>query len=374
LISALMLQTSNAGVAWYRLTSWSSAAHRVKAFNAFQPWWNKSLTETHPWELDLDDPILRRRILGELNAHSQTAEVVVSQMVHTRAALTVLEGMKAMYKIPLVTEIDDNILSTPTYNPANAVYGQGSNFRALAIEQFRLSDAMVVSTPYLKEVYSEFCENIYVVPNSLDFRIWDNLKHRRNKDLIRIGWAGGASHDEDLRIIEPVMRKILAKHPSVRFCFVHGIPSFFKGIEGVEAVHDFTRIDRYPQFLASRAFDIGIAPLVDNSFNRGKSNLRWLEYSGLKIPTVASKVGHFAETITQAEDGLLCETEQDWMDSLEWLISDEVARRKIGKNANRKARADFNADSNIQIYREALEEIGARGQVVKMPETQEATA
>ena len=372
--SALFLTTSNAGVAWYRMTSWSTAAHRNKAFPALQPWWDKSSTETHPWEVDIDDPILRRRILGELNDHVQKADVVVAQMVHTRAALTVLEGIKAMYKIPLVTEIDDNILSTPTYNPANAVYGQGSGFRALAIEQFRMSDAMVVSTPYLKEVYSEFCGNIYVVPNSLDFRTWDNLKHRRNKDVIRIGWAGGASHDEDLRLIEPVMRHILDKHPTVKFCFVHGIPSFFKGIDRVEAVHDFTRIDRYPQFLASRAFDIGIAPLVDNAFNRGKSNLRWLEYAGLKVPCVASKVGHFAETISQAEDGLLCENKQDWIDSLSWLISDEVARKKIGKNANQKARRQFNVDLNIQSYRKFLSEIADRGQVVKMPETQEATA
>ena len=373
-VSALFLQTSNAGVAHYRIHAWALAAHRMKSFYSFAPWFDKTLTQTHPWEVDLDDSIQRRRLLGELNEHVQKADVVVSQMVHTRAALTVLEGMKAMYKIPLVTEIDDNMLSTPLYNPASAVYGQGSHFRALAIEQFRMSDALVVSTHYLKEVYSEFCPNIYVVPNSLDFRVWDNLRHKRNKDVIRIGWAGGASHDEDLRIIEPVVHKILAKHPTVRFCFVHGIPDFLRNIERVETVSDFTRIDRYPQFLASRGFDIGIAPLVDNAFNRGKSNLRWLEYSGLKVPTVASKVGHFAETITQESDGLLCETEKDWFDSLSFLISDENARRKMGKNANQTARKKFNVDVNIMGYREALDEVAARGQVVKIAEVVEASA
>lgn len=373
-VSALFVPTSNAGVQQYRFTNFTMAAFRMKAFHALQLWWDKAATETAPWEIELDDSIIRRRILGELNQRAQETDVIVSQMVHTRAALTVLEGMKACYKLPLVTEIDDNILSTPTYNPASAVYGQGSRFRALAIEQFRMSDAMIVSTPALKEVYSEFCDNIYVVPNSLDFRVWDNLKHRRNDGLIRIGWAGGASHDEDLRIIEPVVHAILAKHPTVVFCFVHGIPDFLRGIDRVESVNAFTRIDRYPQFLASRGFDIGIAPLVDNAFNRGKSNLRWLEYSGMKVPTVASKVGHFAETIKQAEDGLLCENEKDWLDSLSWLISDENARRKIGKNANQRARKDFNADINIQVYKSALEEIAERGQVIKVGEIVEATA
>lgn len=373
-ISALFVPTTNAGVQQYRFTNFTTAAFRNKAFNALQLWWDKSATETAPWEVEIDDPAYKHRIKAELDDHAKKADVLVSQMCHTEGALIELVRLKVENKIPLVTEIDDDIMHTPTYNPANAVYKQGSGapFRRIAIDQFRMSDAMIVSTPYLAEVYSEFCQNIYVVENSLDFRIWDNLRHRRNKDVIRIGWAGGASHDEDIRIVEPVVHKILAKHPTVSFTFVHGIPQFLRRIDRVEAVNDFTRIDRYPQFLASRGFDIGIAPLVDSAFNRGKSNLRWLEYAGMKVPCVASRVGHFAETITQAEDGLLCETEAEWMDSLSWLISDENARRKMGKNANQTARKNFNVDLNIQTYRQALEEIRDRGQVIKMPEAQEA--
>lgn len=376
MIKALFIQCSNAGVAWYRLTSWSSAAFRNKTFNVLQPWWDKSLTDTHPWEVDIIDPSFKKRIIDELDDHAKKADVIVSQMAHTVYSLGVLEGIKSIYKIPLVTEIDDNILSTPTYNPANVVYGQGSQFREIAIKQFSISDAMIVSTPHLKETYAGFCDNIYVAPNSLDFRIWDNLKHRRNKDLIRIGWAGGASHVEDLRIIEPVVKKTLEKHPPVKFCFVHGIPDFFLGNDRIEAVRDFARIDRYPQFLASRAFDIGLAPLEDNSFNRGKSNLRWLEYAGMKVPCVASDVGHFHETITSEENGMLCDSETEWLDALDWLISDENARKKMGKNANQLARKNFNIDVNIQDYNKYLTEVVDRGQVVKLPDEMipEATA
>lgn len=363
-IQALFIQNSNSGVAFYRLHSWAMAAERTKAFSAFLPWWDKSLVETHPWEVDIDDPMYRRRILDELNDHVQKADVVIAQMVHTRAALIVLEGIRAMYKIPIVAEIDDNMLSTPAYNPADTVYNDARfPFRALAIEQFKMSDAMVISTPYLQEVYGDLNPNIHVVPNSLDFRVWDNLKHRRNKDLVRIGWAGGASHNDDLQIIEPVVRKTLEKHPTAHFCFVHGAPAFLKNIDRVEVVNQFARIDRYPQFLASRSWDIALAPLVDNSFNRAKSNLRWLEAAGLKVPCVASKVGHFAETIRQAEDGMLCDSEQDWLDSIDFLIHDENARRKMGKNANVRARKDFNADMNVMGYRDILTKIVDKGLV-----------
>jgi glycosyltransferase involved in cell wall biosynthesis len=368
-VSALLLQASNAGVAHYRLESWARAAKRNRAGHLLLPWWDVALTETHPWEVDILDPGLRNRILGELDSHIKKADVIVAQMCHTPMALELLMGVKVMYPhIPLVSEIDDNIISTPVYNPADVVYRPGSMFRAIAIEQFRMSDAMFVSTQNLKETYSEFCDHIYVMPNSLDFRHWDNLKHRQNKDLVRIGWMGGASHSEDLRVIEPVIKRILAKHKNVRFCFVHGIPDFLRGIDNVETVSQFTRIDRYPQFLASRAFDIGLAPLVDNAFNRGKSNLRWLEYSGLKVPCVASNVGHFKETLNHGQDVLLCDSEDEWVSSLSSLIADPNYRRHLGKAANKRARRDFNIDVNITNYVKALNEVRGRGQVRKFQE------
>ncbi len=369
-VAALMVMCSNAGVAEYRLHSWAQAAHRLKAGHFYLPWFDKSLDETHPWEVDLMDTRYRTRIKSELASHGKTADVLIAQMCHTEAALIEMVELKVLNGIPLVTEIDDNILSTPTYNIAHGTYRPGSAFRQLATDQFRMSDAMVVSTPYLKEVYGEFNPNIYVIPNSLDFRIWDNLKHRRNTDFIRIGWAGGKTHDDDLKIIETVVHKLLEKYKNIRFSFVCGVPKFFRGIDRVETIDDGVRIDRYPQFLASRSFDIGLAPLVDNAFNRGKSNLRWLEYAGLKVPCVASDVGHFSETITPDHDGILCEntSEGQWIDALSWLIEDESARRKMGKAANQTARKKFNIEANVFEYAKILDEIIDRGQVVKLPE------
>ncbi len=376
-IQALFITCSNAGVAFWRVDSFVTAAKRNKAGFFFAPWSDKTLTDNHPWEIDLSDSQFKNRILAELWDHGKKADVIVFQMLHLPASLQLFLAMKQAFpNTPIVTECDDNILSTPSYNPADSAYEPGSFHRNVAVEQFRMSDAMIVSTPYLAEVYSEHNRNIHVVPNCLDFRKWDNLKHRRNKDVVRIGWAGGASHDEDLRIIEPVVRKTLEKHPTVRFCFVHGIAPFLRNIDRVDFISQFTRIDRYPQFLASRSFDIGMAPLVDNSFNRAKSNLRWLEYAGLKVPCVASDVGHFKETITQAKDGLLCYSEQDWLDSLDFLIHDSNARKAIGKAANAKARRDFNVDKEVFRYAKILREVAEKGQTVKVPddELQEANA
>ena len=191
-VKALFIQSSNSGVAYWRMANFVNAAHRVKAGHFFLPWYDKSLNEVHPWQIDILDPIYKKRILDELWDHAKKADVVIFQILHTPAALNLFMSMKqALPNIPVMTECDDQILSTPSYNPADSCYRPGGALRGIAIDQMRHSDAMIVSTPYLKEVYSEYCDNIHVIPNCLDFRRWDNLKHPKKKDFIRIGWAGG---------------------------------------------------------------------------------------------------------------------------------------------------------------------------------------
>jgi len=370
-LKVLYIPTSNAGVSYYRMWSWNVAAHRNRAYLSHMPWFKYDQTENHPWEMDIEDPAHRTRIFNELWDHFRKADVVVMGMVHTPAALDMFLSMKEASahlggKVPICVEIDDNMLSTADYNPAAPFYDPGTPFRRLAVEQFKAADAMIVSTNYLKEVYSDLNENISVVHNSLDFKVWDRVQKRGRKGQIRIGWMGGASHNEDLRIIQPVVKNILAKYSNVRFVFVHGIPDFLKGIRGVECVKKFTRIDKYPHFLGSLGFDIGLAPLVDNAFNRGKSNLRWLEYAGMRVPCVASNVGHFAETLVNGKDALLADTPDGFQAALESLITDRAKRRQIGNAAYERARQDFNVDRNVFAYEKILREIVSRGQVKKI--------
>lgn len=386
-LRVLFVPTSNSGVSFYRFWNFSVAANRTRAMLANVLWWQKDLNEIHPWETEISEPGHGARIINEIWERFLWADVVVFQMVHTHAALDIFLSMKeaaADAKIPelrekrgiphrgptpVVVEIDDNMLSTADYNPASAVYGPGSAFRDIAVSQFKAADAMIVSTPYLKDLYSDLNDSIEVVPNCLDFKIWGNLR-KKKRDGIRIGWAGGASHEGDLKIIELVVHNILKKHKEARFVFVHGIPKFLRNIPRVECVDKFSRVDKYPAFLAQRGFDIGIAPLMDNAFNRGKSNLRWLEYAGLGIPCVASNVGHFKETLRHGEDALLADTPEDFEAHLSRLIENKSERKAMGQRAYRRAAKDFNTDAEVFRYAEILKGIADRGQIrpIEQPE------
>jgi len=90
--------------------------------------------------------------------------------------------------------------------------------------------------------------------------------------------------------------------------------------------------------LGGWAFDIGLAPLRDNHFNRGKSNLRWLEYSALKIPTIASDVEPFKEMqfIFKAT------SENDWRENMRSLFILDKWREGAGQESYVEAKRKYN--------------------------------
>src|SRR6185437_2370266 len=82
-------------------------------------------------------------------------------------------------------------------------------------------------------------------------------------------------------------------------------------------------------FLESK-FDIGIMPLVDNEFQKGKCGLKLLQYMAAGLPTAASPVGVNKEIVRQGVTGFLVRTETEWQQALENLISDANLRASMG--------------------------------------------
>lgn len=368
-MNVLMIPCTNSGVTYFRMFNFAQAAHRTGAADMHVLWWQKELSEWHPWQWECNQLVTRYTITGELDAWGQKADVIICQMVHTPAALELIRALKDRFPDkPILAEIDDNMRSLPGYNEAEKFFQPGSKFRDIALAQFREADAMIVSTPYLRdEIYADLNPNIYVVPNSVDFNVWDKVKPR-SRNGIRIIYTAGGNHDEDLKLLENVIPGVVSRHPEAKFVFFHYAPESIRNLPGVEILGKWARIDKYPKAIAELGGDIGIAPLVDNSFNRAKSNLRWLDYSALKIPTVASRVGHFAETIKDGYDGFLADDPKHFEACLEILIKDKVTRKGMGLRAYDRVRAEFNVDSTVKGYVDILKEILERG-VVNHPKT-----
>lgn len=232
----------------------------------------------------------------------------------------------------LVIDIDDNWYAVSQDNPAHDASKQ---LRANFEVALRIADGITVSVPMLKQLYAPLNKNIYVNPNGIDFKIWDKVQTRPHKG-IRIGWEGAHGHTADLNLITPALEAIQKKY-NVTFVTMGAKPDF------PSEHHEWVDVSDYPGKLASLNLDIAVAPLVDSAYNRCKSNLRWLEFSALKVPVI------YSPTENQKDlPGKAASTNYEWYEALEQLILNRSLRISYGKEQHEYARQHFNMKKQVE--------------------------
>lgn len=272
--------------------------------------------------------------------------------------------------IPIVLTLDDNYFEIPKSNPSYEIYQDGQPARRFIERQISQADAVIVTRKHLQRVYQAHNRNIYVIPNMIE--PWMHPQpgdarqsKRRNDEEIRIGWAGGYSHDEDFSQFAEAFSAVAKRHPRVVFCAM-GFESF--GLQLSIPLHQwhFCGHERphynYTKMLYDADLDIAVAPLFSHNFNRCKSNIRVLENGLCGYAMIASKAFDlpYQEVIVDGENGFLATTKDEWEDKLEQLIADAELRKTFGRRLYETVIRDWSIENHHAIWSEALEEIHAR--------------
>ena len=367
--------TQQPGTAYYRMIGFASKMRGMKGVEVgFENFRWDSNDQCSDWQrkilIDDEDRPVSMVALDHLEKCLKVANPWIFQVTYYEDILHFFRSAKETYPDKkLITECDDWMFDLPAYNVASNPYKPGSEKERIAFEQFELSDAIIVSTSFLKEKLGVlFPEKpIHIIPNAIDFDIWDVVKSDgklpKKEGVVRIHYSGCGNHNGDLEIIKPVLLALLDEFPNLEIimaaefeCFKDVTNPRFIIPRDANGNQRWETIQNYPAMVKGWGSDIGIAPLRDNDFNRAKSNLRWLENSALKIPTVCSNVRPFAESVKEGE-GYLCSTKQDWYAKLKDLILHPELREAIGLNAYNRTKTDFNMTTVSEGYAKLLKEI-----------------
>lgn len=253
--------------------------------------------------------------------------------------------------VKIVHEIDDDFWAIPGSNPASKFYSTGKPATKI-MEQFsRLADLLIVSTDALAERCAKLNSNIAVCKNAIDDRHIKDLDitgEPKREGQIRIGWAGTATHAQDFATIVKPLSRIMREFPQVRLVFI-GVPGQMNIpqdlLSRVELIQpsvqdpkqrasnigpygDNLAPVKYYDVLKGADFDIAVAPLEHNTFNKCKSWIKPLEYSLAGVPTVAERFGPYAEyagcgSILTASD------ERQWYTALRSLVCSAEHRKSL---------------------------------------------
>lgn len=392
-----MIPASTDGVNYYRMATWAFEMRKYRNVIVDLAWFRYQTNPgvLHTWQEDLnlttpsaDVPGLTvgQYIRATIDHFCQEADVVIWHPMAYQQSIEFFMEMQHKHQKPFLVEVDDNYVDVPPWNEAYHSFRNGSSYRRIGLDSMQMADALLVSTPHLGETYLKFNSEVYVIENSLDFKGdrkfvgWDQTSVKKHKGT-RVGWIGGRAHFDDLMMVAPMIRQILERYKDVTLVLVNsaikescrllGKPYPFEGLKNVHYADRSVPINRYAAFMASFGIDIGIAPLVDCNFNRSKSNLRWLEYSALKIPTVATDISHYSQSVKSGKTGFLVKDNDPsmWIQYLEALIQMPGLREDVGRQAYKRVKRDFNVKHNAPKYLRLLKKL-AQGSPVEEPEAE----
>lgn len=253
--------------------------------------------------------------------------------------------LKARQTHKLVWETDDDLW---TIDPKN--FRAIRNFtpeKLYELEQAAsVAHLVTVSTEPLAEVMRRYNPNVVVLPNHVDGRIFD--LERPHRDRLTVGWAGGDSHLKDWEMVAPRLRRFLSRNPDVEF---HSIGANYQIANKIKGRHTGWSADLF-DYYRTIDFDIGIAPLIPNQFNRSKSAIKALEYSALGIPVIASDVEPYQAFVIDGVTGFLVSKDHEWEARLRDLTHDEGMRLEMGAAAKQHARK-WSIDEGWKLWRDA---------------------
>lgn len=224
------------------------------------------------------------------------------------------------------------------------------------------ASAVVVGSQALLEYAREYQSNSFLLPTSIKLENYVPFEKVESREPVSLGWIGnGAYYGNDLVEIlrEPLMvigslQKIRLK--IVGACGNRQLYNAFSDIPGVETV--FTDQIRWGDPAAVRSyladFDIGLYPVLENEFNRHKCGFKALEYMAMGIPAVGSPVGANTYIISHGMDGYHADGEKEWIDALTLLISDNIARKKMGRAARHKIETQYSITESARKLREIM--------------------
>jgi glycosyltransferase involved in cell wall biosynthesis len=211
----------------------------------------------------------------------------------------------------------------------------------------RWSYKISVGNNYLASFANQHNRAVIINPTTIDLN-YHQIKNLAdgisNKEVI-IGWTGSHSTIKYLTALEGVLQRIEKEFQAVQFMFIADKKPNLKLerlIYSPWAIH--TEIEDLQQF------DVGIMPLPEDEWSKGKCGFKILQYLSLGIPAVASPVGVNNEIIIDGKSGYLCSSNDSWYNALKTLIEDPGRRRSFGQAGKNFITQNYSVASNTDNF------------------------
>ena len=254
---------------------------------------------------------------------------------------------------PTVFDFDDAIFTTEVRR-GNwlAAWKERRNAAGLPA-MLRLAAVAVVENDYTASFAAEHCERTLSITGPIDTRRYRPAAPRPDGDTLVLGWIGSASTLPYLEALRPALGRLCRRVPGLSLLVV-GAPQ----MDWPEV-----RLEAKPWNLEEevgdlQAFDIGLMPVPDDPWTRGKGGYKLLQYMAAGLPVVSSPVGINREIVADGESGFWATDDSEWEEKLAVLAADPALRRRMGDRGRQIVEERFALEGAAGRLTELLRQLG----------------
>ena len=258
---------------------------------------------------------------------------------------------------PVVFDYDDAVLLRQT--PRGDSHESPTRRRRFE-RACRLADAFTCGNDYLASFCRKLAKPVLVAPSPVPLDVPRATpacpgERAQTGEPVRIGWLGGPGNLHELAAVAPALREIASRWRIVLVVISEATVAF----DGVPVEHVRWTLGTQEQELAN--LDVGIMPLADSPWARGKCSYKLLQYMAAELPVVASPVGMNTEVVEDGRNGLLASGPAEWRGALERLLADRALAGTLAAAGRQSVEARFGYPLQARRWKEFLARLsGAR--------------
>jgi glycosyltransferase involved in cell wall biosynthesis len=218
--------------------------------------------------------------------------------------------------------------------------------------------AVIAGNNFLAEEASKYCKNVFVIPTAVDTHRWKPIGREKvdamaKGDEFRIGWSGSSSSFKFFIPLQREIKQFLYDFPSSRLVMMSD--KFPNELNELKPHIEFVnwRPDDEVSFVQS--LDVGLMPIKDDLWSKGKCAYKMLLYAACGIPSIATPIGVNKSILAETEVGFGPSLVGEWYESLQLLFDDRQMGKRLGENGVRLVNDRYSVDictpKIVEIFR-----------------------
>jgi glycosyltransferase involved in cell wall biosynthesis len=261
-------------------------------------------------------------------------------IVHRAASLggpPLLERWMHRTRPPLVYDFDDAVFLRHRIESNRQL--AWLKFPSKTATLCRLSAHVTAGNSFLADFarrHAREADQVTVIPSSIDTRAYSPVPRGQSRIPV-VGWMGTSSSQTHLELFAPMLRR-LTQARAIELRVVSNRRPELPGIP-----HSWHPWSAATEVAELNEFDVGIMPMPDDEWSRGKCAFKALQYMAMSVATVASPVGANRDVIEHGKNGLLASTNDEWVANIGRLLDDTEERMRLGQAARRTVEQAYDA-------------------------------